>query len=371
MASRLIERLDLAIARCNEPLERECLKAERAGALARHGLLADAKFALQGSRAQSLRHRHPRLNAWVCMADGLVDHFESVGPQAQEKFRRAHGLAISAGDTALRATAAGWLATGSFNASDVPAMTAHLTDGLAYATLENHSAQARLGLVLADAFRYAGDDEQAQRWYLHARQHASAEGDSSMISVLLYNIAAVRSGRIGLDDAFGRGNLDLAAKALIEADSTTNYDQGSGMTALATMGQVIRAQLLVVLGRYSEAIALFDTHLVRARSQGTGHREARFLADRAWCYVHDGRLANALRDARAAEAALPSQFDADDRAATHARLARVYREAGVGHTTAAAVHQAAAEDALAEHELSQQAMLAALRQTLAQRTTPG
>eukprot|EP01035_Chromulina_nebulosa_P007574 gene7574-10229_t len=71
-------RLDLAIARCQVPLERECLKAERAGAMARHGRLADARFELAGVRSQSLRHRHPRLNAWVCMADGLIDHFESV-----------------------------------------------------------------------------------------------------------------------------------------------------------------------------------------------------------------------------------------------------------------------------------------------------
>ncbi|HSI57337.1 MAG TPA: hypothetical protein VLA16_07265, partial [Ideonella sp.] len=284
-------------------------------------------------------------------------------------FRRAHALAVTAGDRALRATAAGWLATGSFNASDVPAMAAHLHDALSHAAPDNHSAQARLGLVLADAFRFADDDEQAQRWYLHARQHASAEGDSSMISVLLYNISAVRSGRIGLDDAFGRADLDLAAKALIEADSTANYDQGTGMTALTTMGQVIRAQLMVVLARYADAIALFDAHLVRARSQGTGHREARFLADRAWCHFNLEKVSNALRDARAAEAALPSQFDADDRAATHARLARIYLECG--QASDAAIHQAKAEDALAEHQASQQLMLKALQQTLAQRGAAG
>lgn len=359
MASRLIERLDLAIARCQVPLERECLKAERAGAMARHGRLADARFELAGVRSQSLRHRHPRLNAWVCMADGLIDHFESVGPQAQEKFRRAHGLAVSAGDQALRALAAGWLAMGSFNASDVPALAAHLQDGLTHAAPDHHGARARLGLVLADAFRFAGDDVQAQRWYLHARQHASIDGDSSMISVLLYNISALRSGRIGLDDAFGQADLELAAKALVEADSTTNYDQGAGMLSLGSMRDMIRAQLLVVLGRYEEAVQLFDSHLVQARAHGTGHREARFLADRAWCQLNLRRIAEALRDARLAEAAMPAQFDADDCAATHARLARVY--AGCEMLTEAAHHRALADDALAEHRAAQQQMLSAVQ----------
>lgn len=51
MASRLVERLDAAIATAEDPLQRECLKAERAGALARHGLLDDARFALAGLRS--------------------------------------------------------------------------------------------------------------------------------------------------------------------------------------------------------------------------------------------------------------------------------------------------------------------------------
>ncbi len=52
MSSRLIERLDLAIARADQPVQRECLKAERGGVLARHGMLAEARFVLSGVRAQ-------------------------------------------------------------------------------------------------------------------------------------------------------------------------------------------------------------------------------------------------------------------------------------------------------------------------------
>ena len=41
MASRLIERRDAAIVSADDPVQRECLKAERAGALARHGLIME------------------------------------------------------------------------------------------------------------------------------------------------------------------------------------------------------------------------------------------------------------------------------------------------------------------------------------------
>jgi hypothetical protein len=45
MLPRVVLRLDELIAQADSPLDRECLKAERAGVLARLGLMADARFA--------------------------------------------------------------------------------------------------------------------------------------------------------------------------------------------------------------------------------------------------------------------------------------------------------------------------------------
>ena len=72
-----------------DPLEREWLKAERAGVLARLGLMQEARFALAGLRSQRQRLRSPRLNAWVWIVDGLITHFESIGNEARDKFQRA------------------------------------------------------------------------------------------------------------------------------------------------------------------------------------------------------------------------------------------------------------------------------------------
>jgi tetratricopeptide (TPR) repeat protein len=362
MPSRLIDRLDAAIARAEEPLERECLKAERAGALARHGLLADARFALAGVRTQSQRRRDPGLSAWVSLIEGQIDHFEAFAPRAAEKFLQAHTTASSAGHSAMRALAAAWLATTAFNTSDARALAHWAVDALEHAAPTQHNARARVGLVLADAFRYVGDDERSQAWYVKAREHASAEGDTSMISALLHNISAMRSARIGLDDAFGRPNRPAAQKALLEADSTANYDWGAGASALAAMVPVIRAQLLVVLERFEEAHALFEAYMTRARNEGMAHRESRFSADLAWCHLRAGRINQALRAARVAERGLAAQFDADDQAATHARLARVLE--GLGHSDEAADHQARADDALALHRVHQREWQDILSQAL-------
>ncbi|HEX5687737.1 MAG TPA: hypothetical protein VFY73_27295 [Ideonella sp.] len=362
VASRLIERLDGAIGAASEPLQREYLKAERAGAIARLGLLSDARFALSGLRTQNQRHKDPLLSAWIHLVDGQIDHFDTIAPKAVDKFQRALELGESAGNVPMQALASAWLANCAFNASDIPAMTRHVATALTLAEPDQHAARARVGLVLADAYRCSGDDVNSQTWYLRARAHASADGDSSMISAMLHNISAMRSGQIALADAFGRADIEQARKALLEAESTANYDWGTGVASLSAMVPVTRAQLLVALSRFDEAARLFDEHLDRARQEGMAHREARLLADRAWCHVRLGRVSQALADTRVAEAGVQGQTDADDRAAAYARLARIHRHGG--RDGVADALQQHADRALAEHEAEQARTREALDDTL-------
>jgi len=363
VATRLIERLDAAIGAAAEPLQREYLKAERAGAIARLGLLSDARFTLAGLRAQNSRHKDTLLSAWISLVEGQIEHFDTVAPKAVNKFQSALELAETAGNAPMQALASAWLATCAFNADDVPAIARHVAAALKLAAPDDHAARARVGLVLADTYRCGGDDVKSQTWYLRARAHASADGDSSTISAMLHNISAMRASQIALADAFGRADLDLARKALLEAESTANYDWGTGVASLSTMVPVTRAQLLVTLSRFEEAVCLFDEHIDRARREGMARRGARLLADRAWCHVRLGRVAQALADTRAAEAGVKGQRDADDRAAAYARLARIHRHGGRDKTADAL--QAKADTALAEHEAAQASWCQVLDETLA------
>ena len=356
--SRLIERLDAQIAQAEEVFERECLKSRRASALARHGQFAEARFALAGLRSQSQRLRNPVLSAWVAFVDGLIEHCESLAPSAREKFRRAYELAATAGDAELHALCAAWLAIADFNANDVEATVAHTREALRVAPVDSHAARARAALVVASAWRVAGDDDRAIPWYKIARQHAATEGDVSLVSVLLHNMAAFQAGRISLDGAFDRADLADAQRVLLEAESTGNYDAGVGNGQLMAEVPLLRAQLMTVLGQYDAAIALFDSQLSRARAEGQVHREARFLADAVFAEVKLGRLDEAVKRLRATVAVLPLMTEHDDIAATHARLAAATR--ALGRQEQADAHATQAEAALALHRAEQRRWAEAL-----------
>jgi tetratricopeptide (TPR) repeat protein len=356
--TRLLERLDSQIAQAEEVFERECLKSRRAAVLARHGQFAEARFALAGLRSQSQRLRNPVLSAWVAFVDGLIEHCESLAPTARGKFKRAHELSSAAGDPELHALCAAWLAMADFNASDVEATVAHTQEALRVAPADSHAARARAALVVASAWRVAGNDERAIPWYKVARQHAATEGDVSLVSVLLHNMAAFQAGRISLEGAFERADLADAQRVLLEAESTGNYDAGVGNAQLLAEVPLLRAQLMTVLGQFDAAIALFDAQLPRARSEGQVHREARFLADAVFAEVKLGRLDEAVKRLRAINAVLPLMTEHDDVAATHARLAVATR--ALGRTEQADAHEVQAAAALELHRAEQRRWATAL-----------
>lgn len=358
-SSRVIDRLDAEIAAAEGVLDREFLKARRAAALARHGQFAQARFALAGLRSQSQRLRNRVLSAWVVLVDALVEHCENLAPTARGKFVRAHEMAVTAGDAAVHAESAAWLSLADLNANDVEATAAHASEALRVAAPDAHTARARAALVVGDAWRYAGEDALAQPWYATVRRHATAEGDFSLVSMLLYNMAAFRAYSISLADAFGHGDVAEAQRVLLEADSTGNFDAGVGNAQLAAQVPLLRAQLMTVLGDYEQAAALVDAELPRGRVEGQSHREARYLADAAYCEIKLGRMDEAAKRVRTIQAALRRLTEPDDLAATHARLEVVAR--ALGRVEQADAHRADAQAALAAHELEQSRWRVALR----------
>jgi tetratricopeptide (TPR) repeat protein len=303
------------------------------------------------------------LAVWVQLVEGMIEHFSTIAPAAREKFRRALSLATGAGDTRLRALCAAWLATADFNASDLPAMAEHAALALRCATPADHAAHARASLILADAYRYGGDEPRSVRWYGRARANASAEGDAAMVSALMHNMATMRASRIEQEHAFGQADEAEARRALMEAESAGHFESGVGTASLVASVPLVRAQLCAVLGRHDDAVSLFNEYLALARAEGSGNREPRFLAERAWCQQQRGRSVEALRDARQAALHLAAQLDPDDRAVAHARLAQVFEAQGKGDDARA--HATCAQQSLAQHVAAQQQMLAVLQAAMA------
>ncbi len=365
MPSRLLAQLDTAIdAAKDEPLVRDRLRAERAGVLARHGNIGQCRRIVNELRSRTAAVNDAELAGWLSLAEGMADHFESLSPRAKQRFVRAHALAQSSGLVQLQALAAAWLAITEWNDARWPEAVGHLAESLKLAALDAHSARARACLVAADAYHFAGDVTRAQTWFERAREHANADGDTSMVSALLYNRASCRANAVSLADAFGQADPAEAARALLEAESTGHFDAGVGTASLKSVVPMMRAQTLVVMGRFAEALAIYQAHLEAAKEQGYGPHVARVRADMALCHL---RLGQQPMDIEAATDAAGQLVDSathpDDRAAALARAATVARAGGL--LDQALAWQNRADDALVAFRADQVRLASMLDQALA------
>jgi hypothetical protein len=343
--SRLIERLDQAIAAAGHPYARECLKAERAAALARHGQLDEARFALKGLRSQVSRYRQPGLAAWIQFTTGMLEHFSALSSSAVLPFEQAVRLAAQAGDVRLQAQCQAWLAQLHFNGGNYAAMSASLDMARQLAAADDHGTHARVELLLACNLQLIGREAQATRHFQAAHRHAVADGDISMVSVMVYNRCYLQANMLALADAFGeRLDPEAVRRVLTEAESCDHLFRGIGNVALGVLVPMSRARLCVALQRWGEALVELDASLQPVRGACVERSVAHLLTLRAWCQWHLGRQAASADDARAAAAIADDQPDLDDRAAAHARLAAL--AACRGEPELAAEHRQRAEAAL-------------------------
>jgi tetratricopeptide (TPR) repeat protein len=155
-----------------------------------------------------------------------------------------------------------------------------------------------------------------------------ADGDDAMISAMLHNIAAFRASRTRLTDSIGQADMTEASRAMLEAESTKNFDIGIGTASLSWFVPLLRAQLLTVEGRYEDAVDLFSRNMASAEGQGVARLLVSFLADSAWCKFKLGRADAAMEDIEACIAVANDQCDPDDLAASFARIASIMEVQG-------------------------------------------
>jgi len=321
MASRLLTELASRIAAARDPVEAACLRAQRGIYLARQGKQAEAQAIVDAVRGEFGARPHAEVTAWISLLEAVNHFFSQPGPKALDRLRRAHALSHAISHPVLVPLCAAWLAHLEFNANRMEPMLQYAAEALRLAQPEHHAALARVSLVVADAFHFAGRFDLAQPWYAAVRQHALAEGDDAMISAMLHNVAAFRASKTRLTDAFGMTDSGEAARAMLEAESTNNFDIGIGTASLSWFVPLLRAQLLTVDGRYEEAIDLFSRNLASAESQGVKRLMVSFLADSAWCKFKLGLSDAAMNDAEACIGVAGEDCDPDDLAASLARVA--------------------------------------------------
>ena len=367
--SRLLARLDAAIAAAANPIEAQCLRAERAGLLARQGQLEAAQAVIDELNTQLAWQPNAPLRGWLALAEGLHGYYSALGRGAQTSIEQAYMLAQGpAALKRLHAVAAAWLANMAFANDDMPRMAALVREALDTAQPEQHAARARAALVAGYAYHFAADNTHAQPWYEASRRHAIAEGDETHLSALMHNQAWMRASQARLAllfdaNAGDAAHVDAVTHALMGAESIGHYDAGVGTASLGSLVPMLRAQVLTAQERWSDALALFDAHFDASLADGLTRLAPCLLADRAWCEWHAGHAKKAQVLAAATEQALAQACDTDDRAMATARLAQV--RAALGDAAAAQRHREASLAHHAAHREQQQRIAALLHQSLA------
>ena len=323
MASRLLTELAARIAAARDPVQAACLRAQRSVYLARQGNRDEADAVVQAIREEFGAAPNAAVTAWVSLAEALIHFYTQPGPQAMDRLKRAHALSRAMQHPVLLPLCEAWLAHMEFNANHMAPTLQHAQEALRLAQPDHHAALARVSLVIADAFHFAGRFDLAKDWYAAVREHALADGDDAMISAMLHNVAAFRANEVRLASAFGEEFPDTTKRALMEAESTRNDDIGIGTLSLALLIPLMRAQLLTVMGRYDEALQLFRETIDRDSPENLDRRKAGFLADRAWCCINLGDTEGARKDVLRANAIVGASDDSDDVASMHARLSAV------------------------------------------------
>lgn len=323
--SRLLARLDIAIAKARRPIEAACLRAERAGFLARHGHFDAARAELDALHAQFDHQPNPAVSAWLCIAEGWQLHFSSLSSGARDKIMRAQALSAAAGLTQLHALSSAWLAHMDYTNNNIEGLVRNVSLSLRIAAANDHSSRARACMVVALAYDFAERLDRAQPWYARAREHAVADGDETTQSALNYNISAHRVHHAMQTAVFGGDAQGQARYALAGAECAGNFDEWVGTASLDALLPMQRACIASVQGQYGEALALYERHLADAQRQGLARLAGNYLADMAWCRWHLGDWAGAERDARAAAAAIDMAMHMDDQATAHGRLGMVFK----------------------------------------------
>jgi tetratricopeptide (TPR) repeat protein len=362
MPSRLLTQLAERIAATRDPVEAACLRAQRGVYLARQGKYGEAQGIVDAIRGQFGERPNAEVTAWISLVEAVSHFYSQPGPKALDRLRRAHALSRAINHPLLVPLCAAWLAHIEFNANRMEPMLQYAVEALRLAQPEHHAALARVSLVIADAFHYAGRFDLAKPWYAAVREHALAEGDDAMISAMLHNVAAFRANEVRLADAFGVPLPLEFRRALMGAESTKNYDIGIGTLSMALLIPLMKAQLLVTDGRFGEALEVFNDVLERDSPENLERRKSCFYADRAWCHFHLNQVESALADVERACELVVSPADADDVASTHARVAEILDQLGQHERSVA--HKELSTDFRRQHQAAQAELLVRLQSAL-------
>jgi len=181
-----------------------------------------------------------------------------------------------------------------------------------YADKDDHDAQVRLGMVLANAFMISGDRENSQIWFSKARHHAVKNGDQPSIEALLYNRTAFGISIMRSDRCIGIVQPADLAIVRKEVQSATNLQSLTRISALANHIYLWSARLSILEENFPKAIV----ELASAR-QGVPFAEYNFNQqmielEMVYCLARAGRLDEAQLNFESIDLSAITRLDLDE-----------------------------------------------------------
>lgn len=321
MKSRLLTRFDSEIAACGPGEQRDALVAERASYLARLGDIGRAREEVATLRSRLVAVPSARVSALLHIADGLCHYYTDMGPEARDRFLRAHALARAAGLDDLVARAASWLALVQYGSYQFAEMARSLDESFMGAPVGDSATLARSCLVVAQTIHLANRFDAALPWYRRARLLSADTEDEATLSALMHNMASIWATNARNATLGGAPTRDSSRQALAGAMSTLNFDVLVGLANLSVFTPLLQAQISSIEGDYGRALALYEQHLDALSIRAVKGWQVWLLADKGWCQLETGRPQMARKTLEVARSLLIHDVHVDDRAAALARLA--------------------------------------------------
>lgn len=358
--SRLLVRLAGAVRNSRDVIEAACLRAERAGVLARLGQGEIAKTELDALREQFKTRPNVAVTTWISIVEGWLAHYGGDGGLAIDKLRRALALSTAFDLQRLQGLSAAWLGHFYYLRDDaIDAIGAHLRIALNVAKFEHHDVLGRACATAGTALHFCERMDLASGWYAQARQHARQVDDDSLVSAITYNMAANCSIQAFRLSVLGHSAQVLARRAMEIAASVDGFDCAFGTRVCPSFAPMMRAQSASILGDHAGALELYAAHFDAAMTQGMRHMKAVFWADIGWCRLHLGHH-EAAKDAMAqALVCLDEGAALEERLAAHGRLAQACDKLEL--SVQAAVHRRRMLEDAEGLKAMQSAVLASLR----------
>lgn len=328
MRSRFLVRLDSEIAACNPGENRDALILDRASYLARLGHIPEARAELVALRERRAGIPSARVSALAHIADGLCHYYTDMGPDARDRFLRAHAIARAASLEGVAGRAASWLALVQYGAYQFVQMAGSLEESFQLTPIGDTATLARSCLVVAQTAHLANRIDLALPWYRRTRLLAAETEDEATISALMHNMASIWATNARNSALGGAATADSSRQALAGTMSTFNFDGLVGLANLSVFTPLLQAQLCSIEGDHHQALDLYEQHLDSLNIKAVKGWQIWLLADKGWCQLRAGRPKAAQETLEAVKSRLGQDIHEDDRAAVLARLSGAHEMLG-------------------------------------------